>query len=684
MPERDPEARSRTFDEVTLGYSLSRGAARGRALPAVQPARPASAAARSAIDIPRFIRHLLVKDVDGALGVIREANILPSVCGRVCPQESQCESQCVIARKMEPVAIGRLERFVGDHGKVRHPSRWPPPIGKRVAVVGLRPGGPGLRRRPRPRRCRRHHPRGAARDRRCAALRHPVVPAATRDHRPRDRRAARPRRAHRDRQGGRPHVHRRTTCSTTRGFDAVFLGVGAGAPSFLGIPGENAGRVISANEFLTRVNLMGGDRFPDIDTPVGIGTDVVVIGAGNTAMDCLRVARRLGADVRCVYRRTPRRGAGTGGGAAPRRRRGHRVPVPAQPGRGAHRRAWRACAALRGRADGAGRTRRARAAHADGHRRQSRGGVRHRHRRPGHQPEPDRHPQHGRPRSSTSGATSPPTRSHRRPTCPACSPAATSSPAAPRSSSPWAPAGVRRRRSSNTWTAERSMDTIPTRHRWQHVPALPPPGRRRRRGRHLLRRLRWSPGAAPTARKRSEGFAFPYGRCPACGGTLECSTRRCRRAGSAARCPTTRIEAVRTAFEIELGGRDFYVAAAKHTSDEELHDMFQRLAAMEREHIDTLVRRYHLPAPDDAERRPASRARCRPARSDIPTTRSTCSSWRSPSSNAPKRSSVERLRATPPRRRASSTASSRPRRASTSHCSPPSWPRCASNRRGLL
>ena len=121
MPERDPAARSRTFDEVSLGYSLSE--ALREAERCLQCTRPTCiAGCPVSVDIPRFIRHLLVKDVDGALAVIQETNVLPSVCGRVCPQESQCESQCVIGRKLEPVAIGRLERFVGDHGRVVSPA----------------------------------------------------------------------------------------------------------------------------------------------------------------------------------------------------------------------------------------------------------------------------------------------------------------------------------------------------------------------------------------------------------------------------------------------------------------------------------------------------------------------------------------------------------------------------------
>ncbi|MDO9174796.1 MAG: FAD-dependent oxidoreductase, partial [Actinomycetota bacterium] len=239
---------------------------------------------------------------DGALGVIREASILPSVCGRVCPQETQCESQCVIARKMEPVAIGRLERFVGDHGTVA-PEPMAAPTGARVAVVGSGPAGIA---------CAADLARAGVDVTIIEAL-HVVggvlrygIPSFRLPREIIDREIdgliAMGVHIETDKVVGRTFTVEQLL--TTRGFDAVFLGVGAGAPSFLGIPGENAGRVISANEFLTRVNLMGGDRFPDIDTPVGIGTDVIVVGAGNTAMDCMRVARRLRADVRCVYRRS--------------------------------------------------------------------------------------------------------------------------------------------------------------------------------------------------------------------------------------------------------------------------------------------------------------------------------------------------------------------------------------------
>ena len=258
------------------------------------------------IDIPTFIRHLLLRDVEAAVDTIYESSPFPSVCGRVCPQESQCEAQCVLIKaKMQPVAIGRLERFVGDFAKPRKVQRpaFERPLGK-VAIVGSGPGG-----------------LAAAAD----LLKYGadvtvfealhVVGGVLRYGIPSFRlpREIIDREVQQLRDAGLKFETNKVIGKTftidqltgAMGFDAVFVAAGAGAPSFLGIPGEFAGQVYSANEFLTRVNLMGGDRFPYRDTPVGIGQRVIVIGAGNTAMDCLRVAKRLGAaEVRCVYRRS--------------------------------------------------------------------------------------------------------------------------------------------------------------------------------------------------------------------------------------------------------------------------------------------------------------------------------------------------------------------------------------------
>jgi len=304
MPERSPTSRVTNFKEVNLGFSMEDAIEEAERCIQCKNATCVSGCPVQ-IDIPRFIRHLLVRDVEGARDVISENNLFPSICGRVCPQESQCESHCILTSKMEPVAIGRLERFVGDNAKPKavQPPRFRRVLG-RVAIVGSGPAG-----------------LAAAADLvRCGAevtvfealhviggvLQYGIPPFRL----PRaiiDREVQVLRdlgvRFETNKVIGKTFTVDQLL--TQRGFDAVFLGVGAGAPTFLGIPGESAGQVYSANEFLTRVNLMGGNQFPYQDTPVALGDSVAVIGAGNTAMDCLRVAKRLGVPrVRCIYRRT--------------------------------------------------------------------------------------------------------------------------------------------------------------------------------------------------------------------------------------------------------------------------------------------------------------------------------------------------------------------------------------------
>ena len=305
MPERDAHERAGSFAEVNLGYGVA--AALREAERCIQCVKPTCIdGCPVAIDIPRFIRHLLVRDLEAAVETIHESSIFPSVCGRVCPQESQCEAQCVLIKaKMEPVAIGRLERFVGDNARPTPvvPPRFAAPLGQ-VAVVGSGPGG-----------------LAAAADLVKVGAEVTVyealhvvggvlrygIPSFRLPREIIDREVRRLQdcgvRFETNKVIGKTFGIEQLT--TRMGFDAVFVAAGAGAPAFLGIPGEAAGQVLSANEFLTRVNLMGGDQFPYRDTPIALGDSVVVIGAGNTAMDCLRVAKRLGAArVRCVYRRS--------------------------------------------------------------------------------------------------------------------------------------------------------------------------------------------------------------------------------------------------------------------------------------------------------------------------------------------------------------------------------------------
>ncbi len=304
MPERDPLERARNFKEVNLGYSMADALAEAErcimcSKPACIEGCPVS------IDIPRFIRHLLVRDLDGALAVINESNLLPSICGRVCPQESQCEAQCIVGRKLEPVAIGRLERFVGDNARPRRtePPRLERKLGK-VAVVGSGPSGLAVAADLVRYGCEvtvyeALHVVGGVLQYGIPAFRLPREIIA----REVDALVALGVKFETNKVIGKTFSIPQLLGEM--GFDAVFVGAGAGAPAFLGIPGEFAGQVYSANEFLTRVNLMGGDKFPYLDTPLTLGKSVIVIGAGNTAMDCLRVAKRLGAPtVRCVYRRS--------------------------------------------------------------------------------------------------------------------------------------------------------------------------------------------------------------------------------------------------------------------------------------------------------------------------------------------------------------------------------------------
>lgn len=308
MPERDAEQRSHNFDEVNLGYNLTMALRESeRCIQCKVPTCIEGCPVH--IDIPSFIRHIMQRDIAGARDVILKDNLFPSICGRVCPQESQCESKCVVGmgkkNDRQAVAIGRLERFVGDNA--------PPPkvevqdcegrLG-RVAIVGSGPAGMA---------CAADLAQAGAKVTIFEALH--VAGGVLQYGIPSFRL---PRNIIEREMGllkqlgvkietnkiiGRTFtVHQ---LMEEKGFDAVFIATGAGSPVFLGLPGEGAKQVYSANEFLTRINLMRGNSFPLADTPVAFGERVAVIGAGNTAMDCCRVAKRAGAkEVWCVYRRT--------------------------------------------------------------------------------------------------------------------------------------------------------------------------------------------------------------------------------------------------------------------------------------------------------------------------------------------------------------------------------------------
>jgi homotetrameric NADPH-dependent glutamate synthase len=260
------------------------------------------------IDIPRFIRHVMVHDLEGARDVIAESNLFPSICGRVCPQENQCESHCIVKntkRGRESVGIGRLERFVGDNAPPRKVS--PPQVDRSlgsVAIVGSGPSGLAAAADLAKAGCEvtvyeALHVVGGVLQYGIPSFRLPREIIAREVQGLRDLGVA----FDTNKVVGKTFTIEQLM--SERGFDAAYVATGAGAPSFLGIPGEHAGQVLSANEFLTRINLMGGNKFPYLDTPVSQSRSVVVIGAGNTAMDCLRVAKRVGVPlVTCVYRRS--------------------------------------------------------------------------------------------------------------------------------------------------------------------------------------------------------------------------------------------------------------------------------------------------------------------------------------------------------------------------------------------
>ena len=305
VAELDPEVRIANFEEVNRGYSESEALVESeRCLFCPDP--KCIAGCPVAIDIPNFIRKIGEKDYRGAYDVITDTNLLPAVCGRVCPQETQCEQVCVVGDELEPVAIGRLERFVGDLAIENDWVSVPyiEPSGFRIGIVGAGPAGMACAADMAKAGCdvtvfeAFHEPGGV--------LKYGIpdfrLPNSIIDSEIEKLR----------------QIGVKFECNTLvgrlftirqmieeLGFDAVFIGTGAGYPTMLGIPGDSLNGVLSANELLTRCNLMRARDFPNVDTPLPLGRNVVVIGAGNTAMDALRVCKRLGAEtVTCVYRRT--------------------------------------------------------------------------------------------------------------------------------------------------------------------------------------------------------------------------------------------------------------------------------------------------------------------------------------------------------------------------------------------
>ena len=307
MPERDALERSSTFDEVNLGFhpELANDEAL-RCLACVKPA--CTTGCPVAVKVKEFVALIIEGDYLAAAAKIREDNVLPAITGRVCPQEEQCEGDCVMAKRVEPLAIGHLERFVADYerhtGQIGIP-RNAPSTGKRVAIVGSGPAGLSaagdlVQKGHEVRVFEALHELGGVLVYGIPEFRLPkeIVRQEVDVLR---------------RMGVQFETNVVVGKTVTvdellgeEGYDALFVATGAGLPQFLGVPGEHLNGVYSANEFLTRVNLMRAYRFPDYDQPVYdcCGKDVVVIGGGNTAMDAVRTAWRLGARrAALVYRR---------------------------------------------------------------------------------------------------------------------------------------------------------------------------------------------------------------------------------------------------------------------------------------------------------------------------------------------------------------------------------------------
>ena len=594
MPERPALERSTSFDEVNLGYGDAQALLEAeRCIQCVRPTCVEGCPVN--IDIPRFIRHILVRDLPGALSVIHEANLFPAVCGRVCPQESQCEAQCILHKKMEPVAIGRLERFVGDYAPapITEPVAKDPAKGK-VAIVGSGPAGLA---------CAGDLAREGIEVVVYEALH--VIGGVLRYGIPRFRlpddsidkeiRAL-------ERLGVRFEVNKVVGKTFTlqelmgeMGFSAVFLATGAGYPIFLGLPGEGAGQVLSANELLTRVNLMGGDRFPYRDTPVELGDAVVVIGAGNTAMDCLRVAKRLGAKrVCCVYRRTEAEAPARAEELRHAREEGiefHFLRAPTEVLLDAEQnvRGVRCQHMELGEPDASGRRK----------------------------PVPVEGETTDFPATTVIYALG--TRAN--PVVPRSAPELRldkwgyieADPLTQATSLPGVfaggdivtggatvilalGAGRRAARHVSSYLASRAWPPAPVAAGSDEFPAgegkCPRCHGRIEAGEPYVccagATIRWQ---CLSCHKIHEGFAHPFGRCSACGGKLT-RDEQGPVVDDAAR------EAVQQAMEIELGGWVFYSRGAKATSDPELSDMFGRLAAMEREHLELLATRYHVAAPE--------------------------------------------------------------------------------------
>ncbi len=302
--EQDAKERATNFEEVCLGYNREEAVAESTRCLKCKNAR-CIAGCPVAIDIPGFIKEVQEGNMEAAAQVIAQSSALPAVCGRVCPQESQCEGKCVRGIKGEPISIGKLERYVADWSRENNfvPSTEAAPNGKKVAVIGSGPAGltcagdlakmgydvtifEAL-----------HEPGGVL----IYGIPEFRLPKGTVVKTEIDNVVKLGVKIETDVIIGKSVTI--DELMDEEGFEAVFIGSGAGLPKFMGIPGENANGVFSANEYLTRSNLMKAFR-DDYDTPIIAGKKVAVVGGGNVAMDAARTALRLGAEVHVVYRRS--------------------------------------------------------------------------------------------------------------------------------------------------------------------------------------------------------------------------------------------------------------------------------------------------------------------------------------------------------------------------------------------
>lgn len=304
MPNQDAKVRAKNFNEVALGYPAEIAIEEAKRCIQCKKAKCIEGCPVG-VDIPKFIKQIAEGNFLEAASILKETNTLPAICGRVCPQETQCEIKCILGVKGEPVAIGRLERFAADYEMENGTSKFDKasPTGKKVAIIGAGPAGLT---------CAAELAREGHGVTIFEALH---VPGGVLMYGIPEFRLPKhvvQKEINTLKEMGVEILVNQVVGKVTsvkelmeNGYDAVFLGTGAGLPWFMNIPGENLNGVYSANEFLTRANLMKAYDFPRHGTPINIGDKVAVLGGGNVAMDAARTAYRLGAkDVYIVYRRS--------------------------------------------------------------------------------------------------------------------------------------------------------------------------------------------------------------------------------------------------------------------------------------------------------------------------------------------------------------------------------------------